>query len=57
MKIIAERIFELSEEELEMIKRGLSDHISDYCIGDEDKPYVKLLNKLKDVHGKGIVND
>ena len=41
---------ELSEAELEMIKRGLSDHISDYCVDDEDKPYIDLLNKLDKIN-------
>jgi hypothetical protein len=40
---------ELSKAELEMIKRGLSDHISDCFIGDEDKPYIDLLNKLEKI--------
>ena len=48
MKIIAERIFELSQEEIEMIKQGLSAQISDYCVGDEDKPYIALLNEFEE---------
>ena len=46
MKIIAERIFELSEEEMEMIRRGLSAQISDYCVDNEDEPYIALLNEF-----------
>ena len=46
MKIIAERIFELSDEEMRMIREGLSAQISDYCVGNEDEPYIALLNEF-----------
>ena len=40
-------LIELSKVEIELIKRGLSDHISDYCVGeDEERPYQNLLDKL-----------
>lgn len=40
----------LSKTELEMIKRGLSDHISEFCVGmSEEEPYLTLLNKLNDI--------
>ena len=46
-------IIDLSEREIELIKRGLSDHISDYCITDaEEKQYIDLLDKLKKVKEK-----
>lgn len=38
---------ELSECEIEMIKQGLLDHISDYCVDcAEEKPYQELLDKF-----------
>lgn len=44
---------ELSEFEIELIKRGLSDHISDYCVDDgEEKPYQDLLDKLNTVRAE-----
>ena len=43
-------IVDLTELEIDLIERGLSDHISDYCITDaEEKPYIDLLDKLKKV--------
>lgn len=40
-------LIELSKLEIELIKRGLSDHISDYCVDeDEEKTYMNLLDKL-----------
>ena len=46
-------IIDLSELEIELIKTGLSDHISDYCITDaEEKPYIDLLDKLEKVKGE-----
>ena len=44
---------ELSEFEIELIERGLSDHISDYCVSDdEEKTYKDLLEKLNAVRAK-----
>lgn len=46
-------MIELSELEIEMLKRGLLAHISDYCIGDyEEKSYLTLLDKLNAVEVK-----
>lgn len=40
---------ELSKTELEMVARGLSAQISDYCVDDEDVPYLELLNKVENI--------
>ena len=46
---------ELSKEELEMIIKGLSAQISDYCVDDEDIPYKNLQMRLEDALFGGII--
>ena len=43
-------LVELSEYELELVKQGLEDHISDFCVDwAEEKPYRTLLDKLNEL--------
>ena len=45
-------LIELSEQEIELILRGLSDHISDYCVDcNEEKSYQDLFDRLDAVRG------
>ena len=40
-------LVELTTEEVEMVRQGISDHISDYCFSaSEEKHYEKLLAKF-----------